>query len=127
MKKIILALAASSVLALANDATINATMKLMEQGLNDVQSGFVYHDKEKLNRGIATLEGSNAIFSNVDVSVFIPNNSKVQVTKNINQNLADALKTLKASVADKNYAQATEDYGKVVKSCISCHTIIRGW
>ena len=127
MKKIILALAASSVLVLASDATINATMKLMEQGLNDVQSGFVYHDKEKLNRGIATLEGSNAIFSNVDVSVFIPNNAKVQVTKNINQNLADALKTLKASVADKNYAQASEDYGKVVKSCISCHTIIRGW
>ncbi len=127
MKKIILALAASSVLALANDATINATMKLMEQGLNDVQTGFIYHDKSKLNRGIEMLEGANAIFSKVDVSVFIPNNSKIQVTRNINQNLADTLVALKKSVADKKYSEATEDYAKVINSCISCHTIIRGW
>jgi cytochrome c556 len=132
LKKIILALAALSVLALANESTINnvtvnATMKLMEQGLSDVQTGFIYHDKERLNRGIQTLQGANSIFSNVDVSVFIPNNAKIQVTKNINENLAKELESLKKSVSDKNYAEATEDYAKVVKSCLSCHTIIRGW
>ena len=127
MKKIILALAASSVLALANDATISATMKLMEQGLNDVQTGFIYNDKEKLNRGIQTLESSNAIFTNVNVAVFIPNNSKIQVTKNINANLTTNLTAFRKSLDSKNYAQATKDYAEVVNSCIACHTIIRGW
>ncbi|MBA3025463.1 MAG: cytochrome C [Sulfurimonas sp.] len=132
MKKIILALATLSVMALANESavsnvTINATMKLMEQGLSDVQSGFIYHDKEKLTRGIQTLQGANSIFSSVDVSVFIPNNAKIQVTKNINANLAKDLESLQKSVADKKYAEATDDYSKVLNSCISCHTIIRGW
>jgi cytochrome c556 len=132
LKKIILALATLSAMVLANESTVNnvtvnATMKLMEQGLSDVQKGFIYHDKEKLTRGIQTLQGANSIFSNVDVSVFIPNNAKIQVTKNINENLAKALDSLAKSVDDKKYAEATEDYVKVVNSCISCHTIIRGW
>lgn len=127
MKKVIFALAATSVMALANDTTINATMQLMEQGLNEVQSGFIYNDKNKLSRGIQTLESSNAIFNNVDVSVFIPNNAKIQVTKNISENLTKDLAAFKKSVAEKKYAEATEDYARVVNSCISCHTIIRGW
>ena len=127
MKKILIALAATSVLALANDATIDATMKLMEQGLKQIQSGFVYNNKEELNRGIETLESSNAIFKNVDVSVFIPQNNKIQVTKNINKNLAADLTKLKKSVANKNYSDATKHYSNVVNNCIACHTIIRGW
>ena len=127
MKKIILALAATSVLALADSTTIDATMKLMKQGLEQAQSGFVYNDKKELMRGIETLESSNAIFKNVDVSVFIPNNKKVQVTKNINKNLAKNLKALKKSVKDEKYSEATKLYAEVVSNCISCHTIIRGW
>ena len=99
----------------------------MEQGLNDIQSGFVYNDKAKLSNGIQTLENSNAIFSNVDVSVFIPNNSKIQVTKNINENLKKDLISLRKSVNEKQYSDAAENYAKVVKDCIACHTIIRGW
>ena len=127
MKKIILALAATSVLALADTATIDATMKLMKQGLEQAQSGFVYNDKKDLMRGIETLESSNSIFKNVDVSVFIPNNNKVQVTRNINKNLEKNLKALKKSVKDEKYSEATKHYAEVVNNCISCHTIIRGW
>ena len=127
MKKIILALAATSVLALADTATIDATMKLMKQGLEQAQSGFVYNDKKDLMRGIETLESSNSIFKNVDVSVFIPNNNKVQVTRNINKNLEKNLKALKKSVKNEKYSEATKHYAEVVNNCISCHTIIRGW
>ena len=127
MKKIILALAATSVLALADTATIDATMKLMKQGLEQAQSGFVYNDKKDLMRGIETLESSNSIFKNVDVSVFIPNNNKIQVTRNINKNLEKNLKALKKSVKDEKYSEATKHYAEVVNNCISCHTIIRGW
>ena len=127
MRKIILTLAATSVMVLADSTTIDATMKLMKQGLERAQSGFVYNDKEELKRGIETLESSNAIFNNVDVSVFIPNNNKIQVTKNINKNLTKNLKALKKSIADEKYSEATKHYAEVVNNCISCHTIIRGW
>jgi len=127
VRKIILTLAATSVMVLADSTTIDATMKLMKQGLERAQSGFVYNDKEELKRGIETLESSNAIFNNVDVSVFIPNNNKIQVTKNINKNLTKNLKALKKSIADEKYSEATKHYAEVVNNCISCHTIIRGW
>jgi hypothetical protein len=127
MKKMILALAASSILALANDTTVNATMSLMTQGMNQVQAGFLYSNKEDIASGIAVLENANAIFTNVDVSTFIKNNNKIQVTHNINKNVSKHLKALKKAVAAGNYTDATREYGELTANCIACHKIVRGW
>ncbi len=127
MKKVILTLVMTSVIALADTTTVIATMKLMNQGMDDIQSGFLYNNKETLSKGISTLENANAIFGTVDVSSFIPHNNKVQVTKNINKNLAEDLTAFKKSVEAKNFSDATANYGKVMNDCISCHIIIRGW
>ena len=127
MQKIILALVISSVMALADQTTIQSTMKLMKQGMNQIQSGFMYSSKEDLLQGIETIENSNAIFKKVDVSTFIVHNNKIQVTKNINTNLAEDLKLFKKAVEANEYSDATKYYGKVMNDCFSCHTIIRGW
>lgn len=128
MKKIILALAACSVLSLAsaNDTTINATMKLMQQGMDQVNKGFMLNSKEDILQGIATLENSNAIFNNVNVAVFIKS-QKVTVANNINKNLAEDLAALKKAVANSEYSEGTKQYAKVLNQCVACHTIIRGW
>lgn len=127
MKKVIFALVISSVMALADQATIESTMKLMKQGMNQIQSGFMYNNKEDILQGIEILENSNSIFNKVDVTAFIPNNNKIQVTKNINTNLAADLKLLKEAIKNKNYSEATVHYGKITNDCVSCHNIIRGW
>ena len=126
MKKVILALAFTAVASFANDTTIDATMKLMNQGLNQVQTGFMYNSKEDIIRGVETMENADAIFSHVDVSTFMKNN-KVQVANNINKNLSKHLKALKKDVKNGKYSDATAKYAKVVNDCVSCHTIIRGW
>ncbi|MDX1809816.1 MAG: cytochrome C [Sulfurospirillaceae bacterium] len=127
MKKTVLALAISSVFALANNTTITATMSLMYQGLNEVQSGFMHNNEKNILQGIDLLENSNAIFKKVDVSVFIPHNNKIQVTKNINANLQHNLKELKSNIENKKYADATKSYANVMNNCLACHTIVRGW
>ena len=127
MKKIILALSLTVAASFANETTINATMDLMNQGLQQVQKGFVYNSQEDIVRGIETIESANSIFTHVDVSTFIKNNSKIQVTKNINKNLTKELKNLKKAVESKDYSEATVQYAKVLNDCVSCHTIIRGW
>jgi hypothetical protein len=127
MRKVILALALTSAATFANDTTIDATMQLMRQGMEQIQKGFMYNNKVEIKKGIETLENSNAIFKNVDVSVFIEHNNKIQATKNINHNLEDDLKSLKKSIVDGEYADATDTYGKVLNDCVSCHTIVRGW
>ncbi|EDZ61331.1 putative periplasmic cytochrome c [Sulfurimonas gotlandica GD1] len=127
MKKMILALAATSVLALANDTTVSATMSLMTQGMNQIQAGFLYSNKEDIAAGITVLENANAIFANVDVSHFIKNNNKVQVTHNINKNVDKNIKALKKAVVADNYTDATREYGELTANCIACHKIVRGW
>ena len=127
MKKMILALAASSVIAMASDTTINATMSLMTQGMNQVQAGFLYSDKKDLEDGIKVMQNANAIFSSVDVTKFIPHNAKAQVTKNISQNLTENLNRLNNAVKNRNMSDATKAYGEVTANCIACHQIVRGW
>jgi len=127
MKKMILALAATSVLALANDTTVSATMSLMTQGMNQIQAGFLYSNKKDIAGGIKVVEDANAIFSKVDVSLFIKNNNKIQVTHNINKNVNKHIKALKKAVAADNYSDATKEYGQLTANCIACHKIVRGW
>ena len=127
MKKTVLALALTSLTLFANETTINATMELMDQGMNQVQKGFIMNSKSDIVRGINTIQSANSIFTHVDVSTFIQNNAKIQVTKNINANLAKHLKGLKADVEAHNYSDAGAKYAKVLNDCVSCHTIVRGW
>ena len=126
MTKAILALITCSVLSIASETTIDATMKLMQQGMNQVQTGFLLNSKKDIQEGIATLENANAIFTHVDVADFIKSN-KVAVAKNINVNLTKDLKALKKSVDASQYTDASKNYAKVLNECITCHTIIRGW
>ena len=87
MKKMILALVATSVLALANETTVNATMSLMTQGMNQIQAGFLYSNKEDIKSGIAVVENANAIFKNVDVSTFIKHNNNNWFEQSTLQNI----------------------------------------
>lgn len=126
MKKVILALVTCSVLSIASDTTIDATMKLMQQGMNQIHTGFLYNSKQDIMQGIETVENSNAIFTHVDVAKFMKSN-KVTVAKNINQNMTDDLKALKKAIEKSEFSEATRQYGKVLNECVACHTIIRSW
>lgn len=127
MKKTILAMLASSAFLMAGNTTITATMSLMSQGLNEVQSGFMHNNAEDVMSGLEVLENANSIFKKVDVSTFIQHNNKVQVTKNINTNLEKNLAQLRKDVEAKKYAAATKSYAEVMNNCLACHTIVRGW
>ncbi|WP_304545642.1 cytochrome C [Sulfurimonas microaerophilic] len=127
MKKLMLALALTSVATFAADTTITATMQLMDRGMQQVQRGFMFNSKSEILKGIETLKNSDAIFKTVDVTTFIPNNNKVRVTQNITNNLSEDLEVLKKAIENDEFTTATEKYGKVLNDCVACHTVIRGW
>jgi len=126
MKKVILALVATASLSMANETTIDATMSLMKQGMEKINSGFMYNSKEDVKAGLSIIENANSIFSTVDVKDFTKS-EKVQVARNINKNLTKEITALKTAIDAGKYADATAEYSKVMSNCISCHTIIRGW
>ena len=104
-----------------------STMKMMEEGMENIQKGFLYNNPELVKQGLASLEKGNNIFQTVDVSTFIPNNKKIGVTKNLNRNMEKGIETLKSAIPHKNISQAVKGYSEIVHSCISCHAIVRGW
>lgn len=101
-------------------------MKLMQQGMTQIQKGFVFNSKQDIQEGILTVESSNAIFAHVNVADFVKTN-KVAVAQNINKNMTQDLKALKKAVSEAKYSEATKQYAKVLNECVACHTIIRGW
>jgi len=126
MKKIILTLMASAMIAFVGDATVTASMSLMEKGMNEIQKGFLYNDKALIKKGISIVKDSNSIFSKVDVKSFL-NNDKTQVVANITEKLKGNLNKLSKFVENKKYSDASMQYGKVINDCVACHTIIRRW
>ncbi|MBN2781813.1 MAG: cytochrome C [Campylobacterales bacterium] len=126
MKKVMLALVATASLSMASDATINATMSLMKEGMNKINNGFMYNSKEDVKAGLAVVESANDIFKTVDVKAFTKS-EKEQVARNINNNIEDHIKALRKAVEAGKYSEGITQYAKVMDDCISCHTIIRGW
>ena len=126
MKKIFLALVASSMMLMASETTVTATMKLMQQGMDQINTGFMLNSKGDIEQGIATLENSSAIFTTVNVADFI-NTNKVTAANNMNKNLTKDIKALKKAMNESKYSEAAKQYSKVLNGCMTCHTITRGW
>jgi cytochrome c556 len=127
MKKLLLTLVAGATIASASNTTINATMDLMEKGMNTIQKGFFYNQKALLLEGADVVESANKIFSTVDTKEFTKGNRAQQVISNIHGNLASDLKAFRKSVEADQFANASAQYGKMVNDCVACHTVIRGW
>lgn len=127
MKKIILTLAACATIASASGTTINATMDLMEKGMNTIQKGFFYNQKTTILEGTDIVINANKIFATVDTKSFTNGNRATQAISNIHGNLAKDLKGFRKSITNNKYADASAQYGKIVNDCVACHTVIRGW
>jgi len=126
MKKSLLIVIASAIMAFAGDTTVNATMSLMEKGMNQIQKGFFYNDKNSIKEGIEIVESADSIFTKVDVKTFLKND-KTQVVANISHYLEKDLKKLSRLIKEKKYSDASVQYGKVLNNCVACHAVIRRW
>lgn len=127
MKKLLLTLVAGVTIASASNTTINATMDLMEKGMQTIQKGFFYNQKTLLLEGADVVDSANKIFSTVDTKEFTKGNRAQQVISNIHGNLAGDLKAFRKSVEANQFSNASAQYGKIVNDCVACHTVIRGW
>jgi hypothetical protein len=126
MKKLLLTLSALATFASA-DTTINATMSLMEKGMNTIQKGFLYNQKAVILEGTDIVISANSIFEKVDTQSFTNGSKATQVISNIHGNLASDLKEFKKAISDNKFSSATDMYGKILNDCVACHTVIRQW
>lgn len=126
----ILALSALLSAGLAADETMILNMSQMENGLSNIQKGFLYNAPNLIQGGVSEIQKANALFHNVDVSKkYLPkdkqhmSNIAFNASKRIDSASSDLLKALNK----KEYSKAHQSYSEIVNACTACHAVVRGW
>ena len=132
MKKILFGLTVLSVLGLhaAHDGELKTNMSEMREGLQSIQDGFSYNNKDNILKGIAKIQKANEMFHDEkSASQYLPANKTrlARVSYLSTRTLNSSLATMKEYVQADDIINAADSMTGVVKSCTRCHAIVRGW
>lgn len=115
--------------AMANE-TLALNMSQMENGLSNVQKGFLYNAPALIKGGVSEIQKANALFHNADATKkFLPkekqhmSNIAFNAAKRIDASSVELLNALNK----KQYSKASQSYSEIVNACTVCHAVVRGW
>ncbi len=117
-------------LLFANETVLIKEMKNMRDGMNQINDGFFYHKKDDIINGLKLVKDANKIFkTQTDVKKYLPKKVKhmfglsYSTARKVNVNI-DKMKKL---INQNNFSKASDVYVDIIKSCTSCHAIVRDW
>ncbi len=115
--------------AMANEALM-VNMSQMENGLTNIQKGFLYNAPALIKSGVTEVKKANELFHSVDASKkYLPKekqhmgNVAFNAAKKIDTAAAELLKALDK----KEYNKASHSYSDMMNACTACHAVVRGW
>jgi hypothetical protein len=129
MKKIVVAFLTFVTLAFSADVTIQK-MNEMNKGLQDIQEGFLYNDMNRVAKGTKAIRVANKLFlTSKHTKAYLPKDRiRMEVVAiNLAKRLDRDLEDMQIYLESKHYGKASEMYSDVIKSCLNCHAIVRGW
>lgn len=132
MKSIKLALAAMMTASFSYAASdVNSVMASMEQGLNNIQKGFLYNSIELIKSGTAQVQKENLIYlkDKKEIQAMLPKGKQQMenVAMITAQRIDQAAVEINSYINLKEMRHAQDAYTSMVKACSDCHTIVRGW
>ena len=135
MKKIILSLALTSSLLMAaytQDDRIK-DMQTMANAMQDIQNGFFYNNFEMIKAGgviladtIMRVEPPLEEKEETDVMTRFMNN-KVKMTNTTKKKIKKKTQKMIERFRDGDATQALQNFTKITKECMKCHTQLRQW
>lgn len=109
---------------------LQLSMYKMEQGMNQIQIGFIHHNKDAIKSGIKMVDDGMKIYTKGnDFKRFLPEGKKhlSNVAKNSAKNVMASLNVVDANIDNKNIKRAAQAYGDTMNACAKCHSIVRSW
>jgi len=110
---------------------LKLSMFKMEQGMNQIQVGFIHHNKSSIASGIKLVRSGIKLYTGKegDFRKFLPEGKKhlANVAENSAKNVLASLNVIEANIKIKNIKKAAEAYGNTMNACAKCHSIIRSW
>lgn len=126
----ILALSALLSVGAAADDTLALNMSQMENGLSNVQKGFLYNAPVLIKGGVSEIHKANALFHNVDATKkYLPKDKQhmSNIAFNAAKRIDSATAEMLMALDKKEYSKAHKSYSDIVTACTACHAVVRGW
>ncbi len=132
LTKILLSLAVATTVSFAGTAEeINMkSMAGMENGLNNIQKGFLYNNLDLIKHGSKQISEENKIYHDKKMikSILPKGKQQMENVAMITSNRIDnSLSELKMYIELNDMRKAQDSYVQIVKACTDCHSIVRGW
>lgn len=112
------------------DDTLAKNMSQMENGLSNVQKGFLYNAPALIKSGVSDIHKANALFHNLDeTKKFLPKDKQhmSNIAFNASKRIDTASDDLLKALDKKQYSKAHQAYSDIINACGSCHAVVRGW
>jgi len=129
LKHILLAGIMTASFANADDV-MKQSMAAMQNGMTQVQQGFLNNDVKSIREGIKLIKEGNAKFSDKKViKQYLPADKKhmINVAENQARRIALDATVLELNLDDKAYVNASNAYADIMNACSRCHAIVRSW
>jgi hypothetical protein len=129
LTKTLVAIALSVSVASATDV-MTKSMNIMQQGIEQVQFGFINNNEQIIREGLVQIQKGNAMFSDEAViKKYLPADKThmANVASNAAKRIAADATIIELNLDDKAYTKAAEGYADMVNACSRCHGIIRSW
>ena len=128
MKKLVVAFSALVLgfsAANANSSSVYANMGLLEQGLTNIQKGFLYNSDAMIKSGVQNLVDAEDAISAKDRYDMAKAGMSEAAIENITASMREHIQQLDSAVEKKQMGEAASAYSNVVKDCVTCHIAIR--
>jgi len=135
MKKAFIALTISSSIMMASYTQEDRIkdMQIMAEAMQDIQNGFFYNNFDMIKAGgvilsdtIMRIEPPLEEKEEKDVMTRFMNN-KVKMTNATKKKIKKKTHKMIERFRDGDYTQALQNFTKITKECMKCHTQLRKW
>jgi hypothetical protein len=113
----------------ANDALV-ISMSKMENGLSNIQKGFLYNQKALIENGVKEIKEANKIFAKKDATKeYLPKTKQhfAHIAYDAANQMNNASDQMLKYLKDNEMSAAQLSYSKVINACGNCHALVRGW
>lgn len=115
--------------AMADD-TLAANMSQMENGLSNIQKGFLYNTPALIKNGVGEIHKANALFHDMDATKkYLPKDKQhmSNIAFNASKRIDSASAELLSNLDKKQFSKAHASYSEIMNACTACHAVVRGW
>jgi len=115
--------------AMAQEA-LTEKMIESENGLNNIQKGFLYNNASLIRSGVATIKKANELFHDAAATKqFLPaeKSHMSNIAYNASKRIEAAADELIVYLDAKEYSKAQHAFTDIMTACGSCHAVVRGW